>query len=105
MLTARFGGLWRPLRTAFSRWSLLLTACAKLHNMLVDCNIPFMPLCEEDLARCDSYSVTLHSDVSGAYWTGRRRWEESCQRRVELTAQHESAGLARPCNNKRSRHV
>lgn len=100
MLTARFGVLWRPLRTAFCRWSLVLTVCAKLHNLLIDTNIPSMPLCEEDLAEVDSYCVRLNSDVAGVFWPGRRRWEETCQRRVDFTAQLKHAGIERPVLNK-----
>src|SRR3546814_10845213 len=41
-MTQRWGVFWRPLRCAFRRWSLLAMVCAKLHNELVEANIPHL---------------------------------------------------------------
>jgi hypothetical protein len=40
ILTQRWGILWRNIRVEFNRWSVLLTALAKLHNFCIDKNIP-----------------------------------------------------------------
>lgn len=36
MLTQRWGIFWRPLRVSFERWTLIICACAKLHNFCCD---------------------------------------------------------------------
>lgn len=38
MLTMRFGIFWRKFSFAFERWSLVITACVKLHNYCLDSN-------------------------------------------------------------------
>jgi hypothetical protein len=42
LLVQRFGILWRPLRCAFDKWTLILTVCAKLHNFAINNNIPLL---------------------------------------------------------------
>jgi hypothetical protein len=40
VLVRRWGILWRPLECSFNKWSILLTVCAKLHNLCVDMRCP-----------------------------------------------------------------
>jgi hypothetical protein len=36
ILTARWGIFWRPLSCEFSKWSVVIRVCAKLHNLYID---------------------------------------------------------------------
>jgi hypothetical protein len=38
ILVRRWGILWRPLDVGLTKWSLIATVCAKLHNICVDMN-------------------------------------------------------------------
>lgn len=100
MLTQRFGVLRRPLRVALKRWSLVLTVCAKLHNLLVDHNIPITSVNDSDVCDGDLFETLLSSDVNGNGWAGRRRWEEQSERRNLFTANLQNAGMRRPTTSK-----
>jgi len=63
LLVQRWGVLWRPLRSQFSRWTLVLTVCAKLHNYCLDRNIPLSRhRFEEDIEDADEPAVLLNQD-------------------------------------------
>src|SRR3546814_754096 len=95
MLTHRFGVLLRPLKVALKRWSLVLTVCAKLHNILVEHNIPLSRGNEVDIQDGDMFETLLASDVNGNGCVGRRRWEELSERRCNFTTALQHAGVRR----------
>jgi hypothetical protein len=43
MLTKRWGIFWRPLSCQFIRWSLVVTAAAKLHNFCIESKFSEIP--------------------------------------------------------------
>ena len=96
MLTQRFGVLWRPLRVAFKRWSLVLTTCAKLHNLMVEYGVPIPKPSELDMSAEDTCEVFLNSDANGNNWPGRRRWDEQSVRRDQFTEVLNQSGIHRP---------
>ena len=54
ILTRRWGIFWRPLSMAMSRWSLVITVCAKLHNLCIEQGLVEIPLAVEDLQDADN---------------------------------------------------
>ena len=43
MLTKGWGIFWRPLSSQFIRWSLVVTAAAKLHNFCIESKFSEIP--------------------------------------------------------------
>ena len=78
LLTQRWGILWRPLRCQFSRWTLVLQACAKLHNFCLNSSIPIVQhRFYEDIEDDDAYEVILNSEyqpgtVGSSYHANKR---------------------------------
>jgi hypothetical protein len=65
LLVQRWGILWRPLRSNFNRWTLVLTVCAKLHNFCLDRNIPLSyNRFREDVEDEDEPEVILNQEVA-----------------------------------------
>ena len=65
ILTQRWGILWRDIRCAYSRWTLLLTALAKLHNYCIDEDIPLTQhRFYEDMQDGDAPDVLLNEEES-----------------------------------------
>lgn len=93
LLVNRWGILWRPLRCAYARWTLVLTVCAKLHNFCLDANIPisqhrFYDDNEED----DALEVLLNDEAVNAALTG----GNTATRRTQLTKVLQERGVRRP---------
>jgi DDE superfamily endonuclease len=57
ILVRRWGVLNRKLVVSFHRWNLVVTVCAKLHNVCVDRNIPEVPRHRRDVRPGDSPNV------------------------------------------------
>ena len=75
MLTKRFCIFTRPLQCKLSKWSLICTVAAKLHNICVDKNIPEVERYGPDVAHGDLWDVFLNE---------RRPDVEHCERSVGL---------------------
>lgn len=93
LLVNRWGILWRPLRCAYARWTLVLTVCAKLHNFCLDANIPisehrFYDDNEED----DALEVLLNNEAVNTALTG----GNTATRRTQLTKVLQERGVRRP---------
>ena len=90
MLVKRFGILWRKLECDFSRWPLVATVCAKLHNICMDSNVPQAPRLMRDVQRYDVNEVILaDGDIDDQ---GHAR---GARRRI-ITAQFQARGIRRP---------
>ena len=66
ILTRRWGIFARPLQCALSKWSLVCTVAAKLHNICIDSNIPEVARYAPDVATGDKWDVFLierHHDM------------------------------------------
>ena len=59
MMVKRFGILWRKLECQYSRWPLVATVCAKLHNICLDNNVPQAPRLMRDFQPGDINEVIL----------------------------------------------
>jgi len=90
MLVKRFGVLWRKLECDFSRWPLVATVCAKLHNICMDSNVPQAPRLMRDFQRGDVNEV-IHADGD----INDQRPARGERRRI-ITAQFQSRGIRRP---------
>ena len=89
-LVKRFERLWRKLECDFSRWPLVATVCAKLHNICVDNNIPDTPRLIRDVQPGDRNEVILaDGDINDA---GRPTGD----RRRQITRDFLARGIRRP---------
>ena len=62
LLTQRWGILWRPLKCRFSRWTSLLTACAKLHNYCINADIPISTQRYDEDVEDDDFPEVIMND-------------------------------------------
>ena len=63
ILIQRWGILWRDIRCAYSRWTLLITALAKLHNYCINENIPLTQhRFYEDMRDGDAPEILLNEE-------------------------------------------
>lgn len=63
LLVQRWGILWRPLRSDFKRWTLILTVCAKLHNYCLNDDIPLVQhRFYEDVEEGDEDEILLNGN-------------------------------------------
>jgi hypothetical protein len=97
LMTQRWGVFWRPLRVSLSRWGLVCTVAAKLHNFCVDRSIPMFVRYGADVHEGDVWEVIDNvAPDELARPTGDRR-------RV-ITAELEARGIVRPrhaqCNSR-----
>jgi hypothetical protein len=96
LLTQRWGILWRPLRCEYSRWTLVLTVCAKLHNYCLDGDIPlvrdrFWEDVEEDDAPDVILNAVVRDDVEAPVVANTH-----ATRRTNFTLELELKGIRRP---------
>jgi hypothetical protein len=93
MLTQRWGIFWRPFRFAFDRWSLVVMATMKLHNLCIDRNVQ-VPLrrFHEDIRVGDQWTVNDNTRDDD----DELRERASGDRRRQLTSQLETNGILRP---------
>lgn len=94
LLVNRWGVLWRPLRFAFSRWTLVLTVCAKLHNYCLNNNIPISAhRFYEDVEENDAAEVLLNQQIDNdRILTG----GNVANRRKAFTQALQDKGIRRP---------
>ncbi len=93
MLTQRWGIFWRPFRFAFDRWTLVVIAAMKLHNLCIDRNVP-VPM------------TRFHDDIRpGDEWRVYDNWRDDDHllrdravslRRRTITLYIENMGIMRP---------
>ena len=93
MLTQRWGIFWRPLQFSFDRWSLVVMAAMKLHNVCIDRNVSIpMHRYYEDIRDGDIWAVHDNTHVDD-YELRERAYGE---RRRLIMAQLERNGIIRP---------
>jgi hypothetical protein len=97
IMTQRWGVFWRPLRVALSRWGLVCTVAAKLHNFCIDHNIPMFVRYAKDVHSDDVWEVI--DNVTPA-----ERPRPTGDRRRAITTELEVRGILRPrhaaCNSR-----
>jgi hypothetical protein len=94
LLTQRWGVLWRPLRCDFCRWTLVLTACAKLHNFCINADIPISNnRFYEDRMDGDVLEVLLNENQDEVAEVAR---SFPSNRRANFTRELELKGIRRP---------
>jgi DDE superfamily endonuclease len=101
MLVGRWGIFWRPLRTTVDKAAQIVLTCMKLHNFILDNGELDIPLpCGVDTAshtQSPDYQVYEQDQADTQEALHRRRRDlESSEMRIELTAEIEDLGLARP---------
>ena len=101
---ARWGVLWRPLRTSLTVSSLVVVVCMKLHKFIVDwCDSRAVPSIYFAENVPGSATVYLQDQLdTDAYIRGRRRDLETSELRAELTKDLEELRERR--SNPRSRY-
>jgi hypothetical protein len=95
MLTKRWGIFHRPLQCSLDKWSLICTVAAKLHNICIDNNIPYVPRYGPDVAKGDQWNVYLNEvrhDMEG----NERGIGEAGSRRRTITDALKSQETRRP---------
>lgn len=97
LLTQRWGIFWRPLRVSMSKWGLVCTVAAKLHNFCIDEGMAILPSCACDVRQGDVWEVLGNSnDPHGLRPSG--------DRRRKFTSSFQALGILRPrhafCNSK-----
>jgi hypothetical protein len=110
LLTERWGVLWRPLRCAFKRWTLVCSVCAKLHNYCidVDSDADIQPRHDDDVEVGDYHDTVLNdygdvdSDDEYAYLfdddEDARPARPLGTRRKDITQSFRVNGIIRPVN-------
>jgi hypothetical protein len=94
LLVNRWGILWRPLKCHFTRWTLVLTVCAKLHNFCLDGNIPLSRhRFYEDIEGDDDNLVILNEEIAAE-----QRNPIPNNRRAAFTRDLEEKGIRRPAH-------
>lgn len=97
LLTQRWGILWRPLKCKFSRWTLVTTVCAKLHNFCLNTDIPIAQhRFYEDVEEADYPIVAENDELPDDFDEPRRATGD---RRAEFVKELESQGVRRAGNN------
>ena len=97
LLTQRWGIFWRPLRFRFSKWSTVVTVCAKLHNFCIDesCAVPLGAvddrLTPENIWRVFDNHPSREDDDGGRMFI-----RPTGAKRRDITTQLEIAGVVRP---------
>ncbi len=108
MLVGRFGIFWRPLKINMSRIPLVISVCAKLHNICVDRfhyqkNIDTFHNNSRDTDHQDGDRfLPIYDDRTGIY-RGYRRDLEVSKKRDRITEDVGSKGGRRPPLSKHSR--
>jgi hypothetical protein len=94
LLVNRWGILWRPLKCHYSRWTLILTVCAKLHNFCLDKNVPIVGhRFYEDIEEDDENIVILNQIFAEG-----QRTPVPNNRRAAFTRDLEAKGIRRPAH-------
>ena len=91
MLVRRWGVLWRRLSCNFTKWSLVVAVCAKLHNLCCERSIPLLPRLLQDFQPGDEELVIVNDEVlegQPAHATGVTR--------RDITSLLETQGIRRP---------
>ena len=112
MLTRRWGIFWRPLTCDMSRWPLIITVCAKLHNVCIDFkvmanqrnpnDIYTSPEDHEEGDDATTFMNVYHIEQDGLMPVN----SQSCsKRRLDLTAYLKENDYVRPPHSKYSRAV
>lgn len=93
MLVKRFGIFWRAFSFHYERWPLVITVCAKLHNLCVDSNIELPPRWEGDFGEDDTIQAEMinHPDPDVPV-----RQRCTGTRRADITNRLEREGHSRP---------
>jgi hypothetical protein len=106
ILTQRWGIFWRPLECAMDRWSLVIQAAAKLHNICIDANIEFQEGVYEDYAENDMPSSVFMNEFHPDHGLVHNftTAHDSSIERIYITEQLAANGYTRPpharCNSR-----
>ncbi len=93
LLVQRWGILWRELRCDYTRWPLVLTACAKLHNFLIDENVEIIATRhDEDIEEGDDILILMNDEPGDL----RNAAPNAYNRRTNFTHDLELKGMRRP---------
>jgi len=60
ILVRRWGIFWRPITASMTKWSLIATVAAKLHNICIDANDAPVNRYQDDIHRHDHEDVYLN---------------------------------------------
>lgn len=96
LITQRWGIFWRPLRCDLAKWPLVIQVAFKLHNLCLEGKDIARSRLDADIAAGDQLRVHLNSDIEGNTWSGRRRANEVCWKRFEITQYLHENGIERP---------
>ena len=101
MMVKRWGIFWRPLLSSYSRWRLVISVCAQLHNLCIDGNCEELRPFPEDCRPGDI--VEVHTTNDGNNGNGDAFAPNNaltCQsndaRRTKLTDHLRNHGWTRP---------
>ena len=97
LLVKRWGILWRPILCDYSRWTLVLTVCAKLHNLCINKDIPIhQHRYYQDNRRGDNYDVFLSPLPDETNGEDIPRRVAFANRRTEFARELQDKGIRRP---------
>ena len=96
ILTKRWGIFNRPLNCRLSRWTLVATVAAKMHNLCIDKNIPTVSRYAKDIMRGDAWNVFVNQQPDDVQFQVRASGELTGGRRKAITARLAMQSIRRP---------